>query len=441
MSRRALPVAVLAVAALAAAAWAGVVRPARRAEAAHLAARAKAQQDYDLRSADIDFYVRRATEDPMSAEDRAMVAGLLLQRAREGGGRVDWELAERYATASLALRSDRNGKARLALASALLAQHKFAPALVEARRLVADSPDEPRYRSLLAELDVEMGDYDAAGAQFDTLTPHLTTLAVAPRYARYLEFRGESRKALRVLERALVMARAETDLPREQVAWFGLRLADAQMRSGLMDLAARSLAAALTLVPDDIRLWSLKARWHAQRGEWREALDAINTVGDQADLQTMALAGDAWAALGDSGRAAAAWDATEQSARENPEPYNRQWTLFRLEHGIALAETRALLERESRERTDVFGLGQLALARVLTGDAPGATHAMQRALATGTQDAWLWYVAGRVEEANGRTTQAAEWYRRVLELHPQFHHRMAADVAHRRKEMERLAMP
>lgn len=440
MSRRVLPFAVLVVAAAAAVTWTGVVRPARQAEAATVAARARAQQDRAMRTADVEFYMRRAAEDPQSAEDRAMVAGLLLQRAREGGGRADWELAEQYAEASLALREGRNDKARLALASALLAQHKFAPALREARRLVTGAPEEPRYRALLAELLVEIGDYEGAGVQFDSLTPHLSELAVAPRYARYLEFRGETQKALRVLGAALASARTEPDLPREQVAWFGLRLADAQMRSGLMDVAARTLAVALTLVPDDIRLWSLKARWHAQRGEWRDALDAIARVGDDADLQTMSLAGDAWAALGDTARAKAHWSATEAAAMASPEPFNRQWTLFRLEHGVELAATRALLERESLERQDAFGLAQLALARVLTGDAPAASAAIQQALAAGTSDPWLWYVAGRVEEANGRAASAATWYRRALELHPQFHHQLAADATRRCKEMERLAM-
>ncbi len=434
MSRRTIRVVTLAMAAAAAIVWGMVVAPRREAQAAMVTARQRASAERALRTADIVFYQQRATEDPQSAEDRAMVAGLLLQRAREGGGRADWALAEEYATASLALRSSRNGKARMALASARLAQHKFVGALEEAQRLVAVEPAEPRYRSLLAELLVEMGHYDEAGAQFDSLTADLAALSVAPRYARYLEFRGEGTRALRVLEQALKAARTESDLPREQLAWFGLRLADAQMRNGLMDLAARTLAAALTVVPDDIRLWSLKARWHAQRGEWSDALAAIARVGDDADLQTMALTGDIHDVLGDSAKARAHWDATEQSALENPEPWNRQWTLFRLEHGIELAATRALLEDEAKDRVDVFGWGQLALARVLTGDPVGAADAIQRALAVGTADPWLWYVAGRVEEANGRADSAVSWYRRALEFHPTFHHRLAADARRRLTE-------
>lgn len=430
MSPRALVRMSLAVAAVAVTVWA-VRRPARAAAPSGRNASEAASAEQEVRAADIAFYMKRAAEDPMSAEDRAMVAGLLLQRAREGGGRADWERAEQYARASLALRESRNGKARLALASALLARHHFAPALTEARRLVQEAPDEPRYRALLAELLVEMGQYGEAGAQFDSLRAHQALLAVAPRYARYLEFRGDDRQALRILENALVAARRDPQLPREQVAWFWLRLADAQMRHGFMERAARTLAAALDVSPDDIRLWALKARWHALRGEWTDALASIARVGDEADIQTLALSADAWDALGDSARAREFIERTEEAALANPEPYNRQWTLFRLEHGVQLEATRELLEKEAVLRTDVFGWGQLALARVLTGDARGATDAIQRALAAGTADPWLWYVAGRVEEANGRGREAAEWYRRALELHPQFHHRFAADARER----------
>ncbi len=427
---------VLVAAAIIAATGATAAVHAHRNRVAVIEQREEAQYERAVRSADIAFYMRRASEDPMSAEDRVMAAGLLLQRAREGGGRPDYRLARDYASASIALRSSHNGKARLALASALLAQHEFPEALAVARELVADAPDEPRYRALLAELLVEIGEYDEAGAQFDTLTPHLASLAIAPRYARYLEFRGKNPAALRVLAQALVDALKEPGLPAEQVAWFGLRLADAQLRTGSVDAAGRTLDASLRRSPDDARLWSLKARWHAVRQDWRETLAAVDRAGDGADLQTTALAGDAWAALGDTGRATRMWAATESSALENPEPFNRQWTLFRLEHAVELDETRALLERESTGRRDVFGWGQLAFARLLTGDPVRAEEAVQRSLSLGTGDAWLWYVAGRVAEACGRVDESRARYERALSLNPAFHHRFAADARARLTAMQ-----
>src|SRR5687767_9675438 len=91
-----------AAALVAAVAWWVVGRPARlaAAEAAHNAATAR--MELDVRSKDIEFYAKRAQEDPQSADDRAMIAGLHLQRARETGNVDDYRAAERYADTSLA---------------------------------------------------------------------------------------------------------------------------------------------------------------------------------------------------------------------------------------------------------------------------------------------------------------------------------------------------
>ncbi|MGH7712732.1 MAG: hypothetical protein ACREOG_15690, partial [Gemmatimonadaceae bacterium] len=72
---------------IAAVAWwvGGVAQPARLAAAEATANAAIARTELDMRSKDIEFYIKRASEDPQSAEDRAMVAGLYLQRARETG--------------------------------------------------------------------------------------------------------------------------------------------------------------------------------------------------------------------------------------------------------------------------------------------------------------------------------------------------------------------
>src|SRR5688572_23163608 len=70
-----------------------------------------------VRNLDIAFYAKRAGEDAWSAADRAALATLYLQRARETGDYEDFRRAEQSARAALALRSSRNTKAQLALAS------------------------------------------------------------------------------------------------------------------------------------------------------------------------------------------------------------------------------------------------------------------------------------------------------------------------------------
>jgi tetratricopeptide (TPR) repeat protein len=422
---RALPLG--AAAFIAAVAWWAVVRPARltAAEAARNAATAR--MELDIRSKDIEFYVKRAQEDPQSADDRAMIAGLHLQRARETGNTDDYRAAERYADTSLALRQVRNGKALLTYASSLLAQHKFPEALAAARDLLDSDPSESRYRALYTELLLEMGDYEAARFQFDSLRNDLRTLAVAPRYARYLEFIGRTDLARWVLRRALNDMR-EADLPREQVAWFHLRAADLEIRSGRLRSAERELSNGLRAAPEDGRLWSARARLHALEGSWRAVLHDVARVGDRSDIATTALAGDAYAALGDTAKAVTSWHAAEAMALANPEPFNRQFTLFRLEHGIELAETRALLEREIAIRQDVYGWDQLAFARYLTGDLPGAAAASREALALGTPDANLYYRAAVIAHAQGETTRARALAADALQLNPHFHHRYVSDA-------------
>jgi len=416
-----------AAALVAAVAWWAFARPARLAAAEASRNAESARLELAIRSKDIEFYVKRAKEDPQSAEDRAMLAGLHLQRARETGEVNDYRAAERYANESLALRNVRNGKAQLTYASALLAQHKFPQALSAARTLVDADPYQPRYRALYAELLVEMGRYDAARVQFDSLRNDMRTLAVAPRYARYLEFVGRTDLARRVLRRALNDIR-DADVPREQVAWFHLRAADLEIRSGRLHSAERELSNGLRAAPEDGRLWSARARLRALEGDWRAVLRDVTRVGARIDIATSALAGDAHAALGDTASAVSTWNATEAMAAANPEPFNRQFTLFRLEHGIELDETRALLEREITIRQDVYGWDQLAFARYLARDLPGAETAIKAAMAIGTRDANLYYRAALIARAQGDTVGSRKLAAQALQLNAHFHHRYVADA-------------
>lgn len=361
----------------------------------------------EIRDRDIVFYERRAARDPQGAADRAQLAGLYLQRAREGGGVEDYRRAEDRARQSLARRAGRNGKAQLVLASSLLAQHRFGEARGAAEALVAMDSTQVGYRALLGEIQLELGDYDAARRAYGGLAPAWRHLAVAPRLARWAEIEGRTPEARYILNAALAEARDRPDLPREQVAWFHLRIADVELRSGRLREAERALREGLALARDDARLLAARARLEAARGRWASAVRwGERAVAIAPDIAALAVVGDAWAARGDSVRARAYWARAEAAGPANPEPFNRQWTLFLLDHGRRLAETRALLEAEITVRRDVYGWDQLAWARHLTGDRTGAEVAMAEALRLGTRDAMLFYHAGRIALAAGDTASA-----------------------------------
>jgi tetratricopeptide (TPR) repeat protein len=387
---------------------------------------APAMAEVELRNRDIALYERRIRKDPQSAEDLARLGALFLQRAREVGDYADFRRAEDAARRSLALRTAHNRKTQHLLAASLLAQHRFVDALEEATRLVAAEPDEPAYRALLAEIQLELGEYDAAQANFRALAAERRSLAVAARLARWAEIRGKTAEARHILEAAVEDATRRTDLPREQIAWFHLRLGDLELRSGRLRAAERALRAGLEIEPNDHRLLSVMARVAAVRGRWDETIQYSTHAGARADLATRALLGDAYAATGDTARAEREYAAIEDAAAANPEPYNRQWTQFRLDHARRLPETRALLEAEIGARRDVLGYDMLAWARYLTCDHVGAASAMRTAMRMGTQDAVLFFHAGMIQRALGDVEGARRLLARALELNPYFHHRQAS---------------
>ncbi|HEX8696535.1 MAG TPA: tetratricopeptide repeat protein [Longimicrobium sp.] len=373
------------------------------------------------RDADIAFFRARAAEDPWGAADRSRLAQLYLQRGREGGGLDDFRRAERAAREALTLRAGRNTGARLTLASSLLAQHRFAEARTAAEALVAEAPDRASYQALLGEIQMELGDYGAAAATFGALEAERGNLAVAPRLARWEEVRGNPVRARAILYAARDQAAARIDLPREQVAWFHLRVADLELRTGRLGAADEALRAGLAVEPNDPRLWAARARLAALRHRWREVARIGARLGDGADLATLALVGDAWAQLGRAGEAERWYARLEAKNAARPEPFARQWTQFRVDHGRHLPETLALLRREAGERRDVLGCDLLAWALHRAGDDAAAREAMRQALRMGTRDATLHFHAGMIERALGDRAAARAHLRRALGLNPRFH--------------------
>ncbi len=374
---------------LAVVAVAVVVRSLRATARATAVSHARAA-DASRRDADIAFYAERVAADSIGAADRGRLAALYLQRAREMGDFEDYRRAEALARRSLALRVAHNSNTYMSLASALLAQHRFAEALRVARDLNARDPGVPGHQALLAEIELELGRYDAARRLFDSLWPARHDLAVAPRLARWAELTGRPDLARRLLDAALAQAKARADLPPEQLAWFHLRGGDLALRHGRFAEAEYAFRAGLTVFPSDYRLLAAQARLAAARGHWRDAIAygdaAIATVPDPA---TFGVVSDAYAALGDSAHAAEYARAMEVAVLGQPGAWHRAWSLFLLDHNRRVPEVLAHVTRELETRRDIYGYDLLAWALHQSGRDGAARAAMARALALGTDDPLL----------------------------------------------------
>ncbi len=421
-----IPIVVILSASLALAAGSLAVHVSGRANAA---LRAPVRDEARIREQDIAFYEARLIRDPTSAFDLAQLAALHLQRGRERGDPEDVRRAEALARSSLARRETRNARGYSTLISTLMTQHRFTEARGWAERLVALDSTSVSARAVLGEIEMELGDYAASRRTFGALSQHRGNLAVAPRLARWLELQGQIEEARRLLTSALDSARARPKLPREQVAWFELRVGDLELRSGHADAARRAFQAGLAIEPQDARLLAAMARLESVRGHWRRAVAwGERSIAIAPDPATLGLIGDAYSALGDSGQAAEYVHAMEVVTVAQPGGFHRAWSLFLLDHHRRVPEVVGQVQEEIRTRRDIYGWDLLAWALHRAGRDREALPAMARALALGTRDATLFYHMGMIERAIGHRVAARRYLKLALSTNPWFQPQAASEA-------------
>ena len=395
-------------------------RPAGVANAVgHQAAATPVLTESDVRDRDIEFYQMRAASDPTGAFDLARLASLFLQRSRETGDQRDAARAESAARRSFHNRRAHNDQAGQVLTSSLLAQHRFDEALVIARDLRARNPDSPSLRAAVAEIEMEVGQYDSARIAFDSLWSARNDLSVVPRLARWAEIEGRPDEARRLMRHALALAQRSPWLSREQVAWFWMRAGDIEFRMGHLDAADSAYRIGLATHPDDYRVLSALSRLAAERHAWTSAIEYGNrAIASNLDPATLGTLSDAYAATGDSVRARELAHALDVSVRSQPGAYHRAWSLFLLDHDRRLGTVHQKIVAELRTRRDVYAYDLYAWSLHRQGRDDDALAAVHGALAQGTQDAQLFYHAAVIERAAGQTAIAGEHLARARALNP-----------------------
>ena len=367
------------------------------------------------------FYLSVARGDSTSSMAFAKAGALQLQRARENGNFSDIIGAEELARRSLRILPS-NEDAALTLTSGLMAEHRFREAIDVARGLLANEPGKASHRALVAEILLELGDYDLARPIFDSLQRGEMNLTVSARVARWLELTGRSADARRIIQRAGEQAIRLDHLPREQVAWYYLRMGDLQLRDGHVQRAERAYMEGLLVVPDDYRLHAGLARLFANQHRWRAAIEhAEASIALVLDPASLAVLSDAYRAVGDSAKAAEFDAALDVAFLHQPGPFHRAMSLYLLDRGKHVREVLAKAEEEIATRRDPYGYDVLAWALHANGRDDDARAAMRAALRFGTVDANMLFHAGVIERALGNANAARQFLARSLRVNPQFH--------------------
>ena len=344
----------------------------------------------EIRDLDIEYFSERAKRDPTGGGDLAHVASLLLARSRETGDPRDAVASELAARRSLKNRPERNGQARQVLSAALLAQHRFAEALQVERSVRDADPENAAIQASVAEIEMELGQYDSAAVHFAGIHYLDGDLAVLPRLSRWAEIQGDVKKSRAFQHAAIVAASRSQNIPAEQMGWFWLRAGDIELRAGNAHAADSAYRTGLKLHPGDHRLYSALARSAAAQHRYRTAIafgeEALTTVLDPATLGTLS---DAYLAVGDTAKAADYARALEVSVSTQPGAYHRAWSLFLLDHEREVPRVAQKAREELATRKDIYGYDIMAWALHREHRDIEARTAMAMALRTGSTDPLL----------------------------------------------------
>jgi tetratricopeptide (TPR) repeat protein len=377
----------------------------------------------DLASHDLQIaaYSHALEVDPASAVALGQLAGLYLQRARETGEDGDYRRAVTFARRSLDLRVNRNAKTFVTLATALMAEHEFAEAEKVARLAVQYDPTVPQYRALLAEAQLELGNYEPARETFNALGEYRGYPSIASRLARWHELNGDVAGAFRIMRLTVEQADSRRDLPIEQVAWFHYRLGDMEMRNGKFRRARTEFERGLKVEPADYRILGGLAKLSLLEGNPARSIEySQRAIALKLDPALLGVLGEAFLAAGDTASSEENLRVMEVAVRGQPGAYHRAWSLFLLDHGRRLQEVNANALAELTTRKDIYGYDIVAWSFYRLGRAREADPYMRLALQLGTRDPVLYYHAGMIEKALGHNYEASRFLGAALEINPSF---------------------
>lgn len=372
-----------------------------------------------LLDSNIAFYEAVARRDPTGGMALGQLALFYMRRARATGNYEDVLRSEAAARHSLANRGAHNTRAMQALVASLLSEHRFTNALAIAQVLSDRDPTNAPFRASLGEIQMELGQYDAARASFASVSGFTTDLSVAPRLARWAEIEGRPEESYRLLDASLLAVLDRHDVPAEQQAWFWLRLGDLQLRRGRASEAAEAYRRGLDAHADDYRLLAAMSKLEGVRRHWRAAIAyGQRAVAVSLDPATLGTISDAYAALGDSAQSSEYAHAMEVAVSGQATAYHRAWSLFLLDHGRRVPEVLEMTREDLRTRKDIYGYDVYAWALHSSGRDPEAREAISHALALRTQDAMLFYHAGMIDRALGRVALAGQELAHARALNP-----------------------
>ena len=373
--------------------------------------------------------VQRDADDHISA---TKLGYAYLKQARTTGDFRLYGKAESALSEALK-RSPGHYTALLGLATARAARHRFQEAIELARQAEAAQPKDPDAWAIIGDAYLGMGRLDEADGAYRVVAAKAPGFVTDTRMANLLHARGRTSDAIALLRVALADAIAR-DLPRESQAWCHVMIGATSFDRGDWTAAEAEYGAALALTPESYVAIEHLAELRSYQRRDREALAlyerAIALTPHPDFFEAVARTHD-WA-----GRKAEAkrWHARARdgylAAVAAGDPgYYRNLAMFFTDVEPRPAEAVRWARKDLELRQDHAAWATLAWALHGQGDLAGAREANAKAIATGAQDAGMWFRAGVIEKDAGNVSAARAAFERALAINPRFDRNQEARAA------------
>jgi len=306
------------------------------------------------------------------------------------------------------------------LGSLALSRHRFREALALGRRAQAISPTTARNDGVIGDALVELGRYEAGFRAFDRMASLRPDLSSYARIAHARELIGDVAGAVDAYRLAIGAAAGQG----EPEAWAHVQLGKLEFSVGRYASAAAQHRRALAIFPDYAYALDSLARAEAARGRYAEGIALERRAVARIPLpQYVSTLGDLYRVTGDPGQARKQYAlirVIERLLVANGVKTDLETALFDVDHSIRPHAALALARRAQQARPSIDGNDVLAWALGRTGRCGEALRYSKRALWLGTLDALKMFHRGMIERCLGHDAESKRWFRRALELNPQF---------------------
>ena len=380
-------------------------------------------------NATIKFLLNRVNADPDDFIAHNKLASEYMKEMRATGDVKYLELALQAAKQSLQiLPAEQNKGGLAALAHAEFSGHQFVNSRDHALRLAEIDPGKTYVYQLLSDAYYELGQYEDAEAALNKMSEMssdqgMERVAVEQRLAKMATIRGDLKKALSHMTRALQLTEDLSNPQAETIAWSRWQLGEMVFSQGDIDGAEKYLNSSLKAFPGYFAAEEALNHLRAARGDIKGAIEGYEkaAAGPAPDPAVLAMLGDLYKLSGRDNEAAVKFKQFNEITRAaKGNIYGREIWLFNANHDIETAETCDAAARDYDIRKDVFGADVMAWACFKASRMDEAKSAIKDAMRFETKNAQFFYHAGMIENALGNKNEAIRLLALSLKTNPAF---------------------